>query len=197
MRKHQKTDRLILHAAKVLFEQEGISNVTFSEIADEAGICRTTVFNHFKTTEQLTGALALAEIDELLTYAAETQKSGIELIMALFDRLIDDTANYPRVMTRLTNQFFLSPDGARMQQIEALISEHLLLDAARMTWPTQTDFDADRMAQIILGTYYGQVNHRLIGNLPFCRAEMKKEFQEILYYIIGYKGEEENGSFFN
>ena len=32
-----------MHAAKGLFERDGIDNVTFARIAEEADVCRTTV----------------------------------------------------------------------------------------------------------------------------------------------------------
>ena len=45
--KKEKSRIKILHAAKGLFERYGIDDVTFTQIAQKADVCRTTVFNHF------------------------------------------------------------------------------------------------------------------------------------------------------
>lgn len=45
--KKEKSRLRIMHAAKGLFEKQGLDNVTFSQIAEAADVCRTTVFNHF------------------------------------------------------------------------------------------------------------------------------------------------------
>ena len=46
-RKRTKTQRAILHAAKGLYEKHGVGGVPFDDIAEAAGVCRTTVFNHY------------------------------------------------------------------------------------------------------------------------------------------------------
>ncbi len=56
--KRARSRKLIMHAAKGLFEEKGIRNVTFNDIAERADMCRTTVFNHFATINELMIALA-------------------------------------------------------------------------------------------------------------------------------------------
>ena len=48
-----------MHAAKGLFEKNGIENVTFNQIAESAEVCRTTVFNHFSDSKELMLALTV------------------------------------------------------------------------------------------------------------------------------------------
>jgi AcrR family transcriptional regulator len=39
----------ILHAAKGLYEKNGVGGVPFDDFAESAGVCRTTVFKHLRT----------------------------------------------------------------------------------------------------------------------------------------------------
>ena len=90
-----------MHAAKVMFEREGLDRVTFNDIAQEAGMSRTTIFNHFPTINDLMRALAEQEFQDILDYYETTKLQGRELIMAIFNRLIDDTCSYPVLTAKL------------------------------------------------------------------------------------------------
>ena len=107
-KKRERTQRAILHAAKGLYEQYGVGNVPFDDIAKAAGVCRTTVFNHYADAGELQAALAIAEIGDLIAFCERSKLKGLALIEALLDQLIADTVNYPRVMARLTTQRFLA-----------------------------------------------------------------------------------------
>ena len=181
-RKLKKTGARIMHAAKVLYEERGVDGATFEEIAFSAGVCRTTVFNHFSCTEELHAALAAQEIDEVIEHCAALRETGIPAIERLLDKLIDDTANYPRMMTRLTNTCILSPNGARVARIEGLIAEYLM---AAFHGAERVPLGCERMAQTVLGLYYGQVNHRHVHALPFLADDMKLEMRALLRYLLG------------
>ena len=181
-RKRTKTQRAILHAAKVLYEKQGVGNVPFDDIAQTAGVCRTTVFNHFSCTEELHAALAVQEIDEVIEHCLTARETGIPAVERLLDKLTDDTANYPRMMTRLTNTCILSPNGARVARIEGLIAEYLM---AAFHGVERVPLGCERMAQTVLGLYYGQVNHRHVHALPFLADDMKLEMRALLRYLLG------------
>ena len=106
--KKEKSRIKILHAAKGLFERYGIDDVTFTQIAQKADVCRTTVFNHFAGTGELLLAIFAQETEDLKVYAESTGFEGIPLIYALFDRLIEDTANYPTLSIRLITNAIIS-----------------------------------------------------------------------------------------
>ena len=91
-----------MHAAKGLFEKQGLGNVTFSQIAEAADVCRTTVFNHFSGTRDLMLAISVQEIRDIIQYCHENEYKGKDLIFALFDKLIEDTAYYPMLTSQPT-----------------------------------------------------------------------------------------------
>ncbi len=181
-RKRAKTQRAILHAAKVLYEKQGVGCVPFDDIAQQAGVCRTTVFNHFSDAGELQQALAVAEIGELIDFGEGSQLCGLELIYALLDKLIEDTANYPRVMARLTNATILGGEGGRVGEIERLIARQY--EQALGAELTRSGVSAGLLAQMTMGLYYGQVNHLLAYGLPFEAERMRGDLRVMLDVLL-------------
>jgi AcrR family transcriptional regulator len=181
-RKRTKTQRAILHAAKVLYEKQGVGNVPFDDIAETAGVCRTTVFNHFADAGELQQALAVAEIGELIEFGEESQLNGLPLVYALLDKLIDDTANYPRVMARLANATILGGESGRVSEIERLIARQFEQEFGAAL--SQASVSAGLLAQMSMGLYYGQVNHQLAFGLPFEAEQMRKQMRVMLDLLL-------------
>lgn len=181
-RKRTKTQRAILHAAKVLYEKQGVGNVPFDDIAETAGVCRTTVFNHFADAGELQQALAVAEIGELIEFGEQSSLRGLTLVYALLDKLIDDTANYPRVMARLANATILGGESGRVSEIERLIARQYEQEFGAAL--TQGKITAGLLAQMTMGLYYGQVNHQLAFGLPFQAEQMRKDMRVMLDLLL-------------
>jgi AcrR family transcriptional regulator len=181
-RKRTKTQRAILHAAKVLYEKQGVGNVPFDDIAQTAGVCRTTVFNHFADAGELQQALAVAEIGELIEFGEESPLRGLPLVYALLDKLIDDTANYPRVMARLANATILGGESGRVSEIERLIARQFEQEFGAAL--SQANVSAGLLAQMSMGLYYGQVNHQLAFGLPFDAEQMRKQMRVMLELLL-------------
>lgn len=166
--KRQKTRRKILHAAKGLFEQKGIENVSFADIAEEADICRTTVFNHFAGTDGLLSALLEEEIADLERYCEEQGRQGKARIEILFDKLIEDTANYPVLTYRVSASGVLGKSRHNpLGRIEDMIMKNLP--------------EPDMIRTLaIMGFYYGLVNHYHAQGKFFDAEQMKGEFHQML-----------------
>ena len=164
--KKAKSRPQIIHAAKVLFEQNGIDAVSFQQIADAADVCRTTVFNHFAGTRELMLAIFTQEIDDLTAYCDESGLRGQDKVLALFDKLIADTANYPTLATQLIHNAILSkePDNpiAAIEQVAC----HALGE------------DKD-LAIIAMGIYLGLISHCHIHRLPFKTKALQNEFRRL------------------
>ena len=165
--KKEKSRQKIMHAAKVLFEQNGVDAVSFQQIADAADVCRTTVFNHFAGTRELMLAIFAQEMEDLTACCEESGLCGREKVLALFDKLIADTANYPTLATRLIHNAILSkePDNpiAAMEDTacEALNGDRDLAIAA-------------------MGIYLGLITHFHIQHLPFDTRTLQNEFRRLL-----------------
>ena len=176
MSKKEKSRMKIMHAAKGLFEKYGIDDVTFTQIAKEADVCRTTVFNHFAGTRELLLAIFAQETEDLKEYAESTGLVGMPMICALFDRLIEDTANYPTLSMRLITNAIMSRDE---ENPIAMIE-----DMVRCSLTAEDPEDTELKVVSITGAYYGLINHYHINKLSFEAVTMKSEFRRIVDEII-------------
>lgn len=170
--KRQRTRTAIMHAAKGLFEEKGIKNVTFNEIANRVGMCRTTIFNHFSTINDLMLALTEQEVDDLITYSEASPLKGNALVTAMFHKLIEDSCNYPALSTRLINNSIIDQgaDGP-IKRIEAVVSDNL---EGRYTKKAR-----ENKVVTLTGIYYGIINHYFINGKDFDAKEMKRLFNTL------------------
>ncbi|MBR5517283.1 MAG: TetR/AcrR family transcriptional regulator [Firmicutes bacterium] len=176
--KKEKTRIKIMHAAKGLFENHGIENVTFNQIAEEAEVCRTTVFNHFSDSKELMLALTIQEIKDVEEYCGEETLEGKELAYKLFNKLIDDASLYPKLTaTLMTNAILSQEENNPIKTIEKIIEKGFEKAYGQEK--------AGHMAILISGAYYGLINHYHINNKDFDGEDMKKEFRELLSHILG------------
>lgn len=175
--KKEKTRIKIMHAAKGLFENYGIENVTFSQIAESAEVCRTTVFNHFSDSKELMLALTCQEISDVEEYCKEENLKGEKLAYKLFAKLIEDASLYPKLTATLMTNAILSQEADNpIKTIEKLIEDAFEEECGRE--------EAARLSVLISGAYYGLINHYHINNKHFDGEEMKLEFKELLAHIV-------------
>ena len=59
-RHKQLTHDAILRSAMLLFERDGVSGTSMADVAEMSGVSHTTVFNYFKTKDDLVDALVQA-----------------------------------------------------------------------------------------------------------------------------------------
>ena len=175
--KKEKTRINIMHAAKGLFESHGIENVTFNQIAENADVCRTTVFNHFSDIGELMLALTTQEITDVREYCIDQGVSGRELAYKLFSKLIEDAALYPKLTAKLMTNAILSQE----EDNPIRVIEELVIDAFKGEY---TEEEAEDLAVLISGAYYGLINHYHINNKKFVAEEMKLEFENLLCHIM-------------
>ena len=174
--KKERSKITIMHAAKVLFEKHGVENVTFQMIADEADMCRTTVFNHFNNLSELMLALSVQEIYDIKEHCDALELKGKELIFGLYDKLIEDTSYYPGLTSTLINSAILSKDDDNPVKIlEEMTVRGLEEEGAE---------DPEKMALLVEGAYYGLVNHSHVYNKKFVAEELQQEFRILIEKII-------------
>jgi AcrR family transcriptional regulator len=87
-RKKQQTRRAISQVATGLFINRGFDRVTLAEIADSAGVSVNTIFNYFKTKEDLFFDRA-EEVEEAASQVVRTRLAGESAVDSLA-RVIGD-----------------------------------------------------------------------------------------------------------
>lgn len=171
--KKEMTRRAIMRAARGVFEAKGIENTNFCDIAEAAGVSRSTVFNHFAGSSELLTSLCREEIDDLEKAYRKSGHRGKKGIISIFDTLIEDTARYPQLVTQIilstiTNGVEDNP----LRMIEELIARNL-----------DNDQNSETM-MLIMGAYYGLINHYHLHNQPFDSQKMQAEMRRMIDAII-------------
>lgn len=97
----------ILEAAQVLFSERGVEDVTMADIAAEAGVARSTVFNHFGSKHALmngiTERVRAVYVDLLDQALADRTTPTPALIRALFEFMgmgIENSRRFYRAVFR-------------------------------------------------------------------------------------------------
>lgn len=174
--KRARSRMIIMHAAKELFEEKGLNHVTFNDIATRADMCRTTIFNHFSTINELMLAVMEQEVNDVLSYCGDSRQEGEDLIRSMFEMLIDDTCNYPVLTAKLVaNSIISEQERPSLAKLEKVIADNL---------PDMPDREKEQKVIQLTGIYYGLVNHYFINNCEFDRRKMKRKFNEMANSIL-------------
>lgn len=174
MGKKELTRRTIMRAARGIYEEKGVENTNFRDIAEAAGVSRSTVFNYFAGSGELLTALCGQEIEELEQVYRESGHRGKEGIIRIFDRFVEDTARYPQLVTQIIQSTIRSANEDNpLKYIEGLIARNLEHDPSGET------------AMLLMGAYYGLINHYHLYGQPFDGEKMKKEMRRMIDRIIG------------
>ena len=114
-RKKQNTHKAILHQAKVLFEKEGIGNVTIEQISESADVSRSTFFSHFASVDDLLKEISDEEINDV--FEAARKGDGELTVSALLKQLNDDTYPYPYLSAEVLMRGILSQGDSDRQEL--------------------------------------------------------------------------------
>lgn len=180
-RKRNITHCKLMHNAKRLFEQKGLGNVTIEEITEATDVARSTFFSHFDNMEALITEIASIAVKDIIDAYQQSGKSGKEGIIALFDKLIEDTCPYPYLAVELFTNYIIKAKGkTAFYSIENLINTDLLKEIQ------SNRYTRDEQTALILGAYFGVVFQKLIKGEPFDRPDdIKKLVKKHINNIIG------------
>lgn len=179
LRKKNNTHKALLHAAKKLFEEKGLGNVTIDEISESADVSRSTFFTHFSSLDDLIEQIAAEEINDLVAVWDDSD-SGFS-ITALINKLVDDTIPYPYLTGNLLMRGILCKGESSFVRIYNLAEERI------KTHPSYKKaletFTAEELSAYVLGAYFGIIFQRFIKDRPFEEAEIKESIDKFINYI--------------
>jgi AcrR family transcriptional regulator len=107
-RKLLRTKNIIIEAAKVLFSKKSFDMITMEEISDLAALSRATLYNYFKTKEEIYFNIGISKLEDWIeqyNLLDSTKYSGAEQILILSESLVKDILEYP-IYSRLLRRFF-------------------------------------------------------------------------------------------
>lgn len=184
-KRRANTHKALMHSAKVLFEENGISNVTIEKIAEVADVSRSTFFTHFASLDDLLNQIADEEIDDIYAAAENSDKSGMS---ALFSQLTQDTYPYPNLITEYVTRSILSDKKSSVSKVLDLIKNEI--DAGGYGEMKKT-FSANDISALIFGAYFGLVYYKLANKEPF---EDPEEINGKINNFIKFINREENNN---
>ncbi len=172
--KKAKTRKMISDLATRLFVEKGYAAVTIAEIAEQAEVSVTTLFNYFPTKETLVFDED-KERETNLINAVVGRLSGTSILDALEDFLLKSSAFNPvrqkgfrefRRMIESTTELSLYERQKWMQNEQAL-ADVIQKEAARKT----ARVEAEIIAHFVLDAF-----HR-VQNTPNPKASLKAAFR--------------------
>jgi AcrR family transcriptional regulator len=72
-----RTRSAILDAAAECIARDGVRRTTMSDVSAQARIAKATLYNHFRTKDDLVSALVLARVEQLAAECAELAVAGL------------------------------------------------------------------------------------------------------------------------
>ena len=198
----------ILDGAEVLFARRGFSGVGMREVAEAAGLGKSTLFHHFKTKVELYAAVVGRILDMIeLRLIRSLAKGGspIERFDGWIDTLIDLLAEHPAAARLLLRSLFeddLTGESPEERAVEKVI-ERIFSNASNMLREGM-ESGVFRMASIphtlqsLVGlTVYhfasGEFGDELVGQSVFAPAQVrtrKQEIKALLHYGLVARGSE-------
>jgi len=102
MNNNQTTENKVIDAAKQVFIEKGLEGTKMSDIAERAGISRTTLNYYYRTKENLFHAIIEQIFDillprvELISLENGDFASKVEMIVDIYDDVLRKNENMPR-----------------------------------------------------------------------------------------------------
>jgi TetR/AcrR family transcriptional regulator len=181
----------ILEVAEALYARRGFAGVGMREVADAAGLGKSSLFHHFRSKVQLYLAVlerVLARIEGRLQPILELQGGAAEKLDRWIDALIDELAEQPATARMLLRALFEEeafdtrnwPEGQAVDRRLAKVLEgitRLLRDGMRNG--ELRSASAPHVVQTLIGATIfhfasGEVGEGLLGG-PLLSAEAVRE----------------------
>lgn len=172
----EKSRALIFQAAEDVFRETGYENASVGTIAARAGLTRKTVYNLFKSKEDLAREVihrAEAQAEPLYRHAIEAEYPAFDLL----ERILLDSAGWCRANPGLAKLALVPrdrpvnapPDGRA--SFQRIVRDTLVL--GQQQGVIRTDEDADVLALILLGIY-GQAMLSVIAGVAYGDDDIRR-----------------------
>ena len=175
--KKAKNRQAIIRAAKQLFEEKGDERVTFNDIADAAGMSRTTIFNHFPTINSLLIAMCEDAAEKIREYSNTSRLTGSEKIVAIFNRAIEGICEAPIVSAKMIGIAMTSPEvHSSLKSLIDIVEESV-----------EGDMDQAEREDVAIragGCFLGLLAHQFGNEKSFDENEMKMHFATLIKGIL-------------
>lgn len=192
----------ILDAAEVLFARRGFAGVGLREVAESAGLGKSSLFHHFRSKTELYAAVVgriLDLFDHKLTAALAAGGDPLARFERWLDGVVDTLAQHPTAARLLLRSLFedddLSGASAEEQHADETMRNVLTSLAGLLKEGMQTglfrEASIPHMIQSLMGlTVYhfasGEFGEELVGTSLFAPSAVRRRKEEVKALL--YKG---------
>ncbi|MDJ0847135.1 MAG: TetR/AcrR family transcriptional regulator [Myxococcota bacterium] len=197
--KRERSRARIIEAARSLFAEHGFETVSMDDVAAEARVSRTTVFNHFPTKQALLEGVTeriLEGYEELLAGSLRsTGTTVVDRVRRLFrdmGRGVTRESRLHRAVFREISRVMLTPDEPgrafviRREAIERLTQ---LMTQGQAAGELRTDVMAQHLASAFDSLVFGTVAFWMMEASDSLQARMKLN-AELFLDMAGSSGGE-------
>jgi AcrR family transcriptional regulator len=185
----------ILDAAEDLFARRGFAGIGMREVADTAGLGKSSLFHHFRSKAELYAAVVgriLDHIDASLTTALVAGGDPLVRFDRWVDTLIDTLAEHPTYARLLLRSLFeddeLTGAGEEEQHADRTTkhifaaAEHLLREGMEAGLFRLANIPHTLQSLVGLTVYHfasGEIGEDLVGKSLFEAAEVRRRKHEV------------------
>jgi AcrR family transcriptional regulator len=185
----------ILDAAEDLFARRGFAGIGMREVADTAGLGKSSLFHHFRSKAELYAAVVgriLDHLDEQLTAALAAGGDPLVRFDRWLDTLIDNFGKHPTYARLLLRSLFeddeLTGAGEEEQHADRTIKRifamigHLLREGMEAGMFRLASIPHTLQSIAGLTVYHfasGEFGDELVGQPLFTVTEVRKRKQEV------------------
>jgi AcrR family transcriptional regulator len=128
-RKKQQTRRRIASAALELFAERGFDNVPVAQVAQAADVSEATVFNYFRTKEDLVYA-GMESFEQQLLETVQQRPAGVSVFHAFRDYVLQPrgalAAGDPAAIAQLATVARVIAASPALQARERQVADHMV-----------------------------------------------------------------------
>jgi AcrR family transcriptional regulator len=180
---------LIFNAALQLFVDNGFHGTATSRIALEAGVANGTLFQYFKTKDELVIALYLHIKDELADYVAKNTAGSAEIKEAIKTQVLSSLywALDNPTKFRFIQQFHTSPYLGKIEKdkLNRHVEPHLALIQKGIKQGVLKPLQADLIYMLITNQVFGL--YQFISSRKLSKAKQQETIQttfEMLWDMV-------------
>lgn len=191
----------ILDHAEALFARRGFAGIGLAEVADAAGIGKSTLFHHFRGKAQLYAAVIariLARLEDVLMRALAAGGTPGERVERWLDVLVDALGARPTDARLLLRSLFeddeLGGDLAEEIEANAILARILAAGGALLKEGMATgefrEVSVPHALQTLIGATVfhfasGEFGEEMLGRPVFGAAEIRRRKVELKKIVLG------------
>lgn len=194
IKESRKSD--ILECAKSVFMKGGFAHVTMKDIADLAGISRTTLYKYFNSIDEIAytiQVMLVSEIDEYEMQEVDTYDDLEEQVLSILDKSYEYTIKHPenRRFTMMFDSYYRGNDCYKKNVSEESIAsfdrtmEKLRCDRAQFFYKgfsalgMEDKKKADLFSEIFCGLVIAH-NQRIASGGYHMEENLYEEFKKVI-----------------